>query len=39
MRGDYAADWIASVTLGAPAPAACPVSKFDFGVSCPLPPQ
>jgi dienelactone hydrolase len=38
-RGDYAADWIASVTLGAPAPAACSVATFDFGVSCPLPPE
>lgn len=38
-RADYAVDWIASVTLGAPAPAACAVATFDFGVSCPLPPE
>jgi len=38
-RGDYAADWIASITLGAPAPAACSVATFDFGVSCPLPTE
>ena len=38
-RADYAADWIASVTLGAPAPTACSVATFDFGVSCPLPPE
>jgi hypothetical protein len=36
-RGDYAADWIASVTLGAAPPAACSVASFDLGVTCPLP--
>src|SRR5262249_47461719 len=34
-RADYAVDWIANVTLGAPAPAACSIAKFDLGVSCP----
>lgn len=36
-RGDHAADWIASVTLGAATPAACSVASFQFGVTCPLP--
>ncbi|MFO0741370.1 MAG: alpha/beta hydrolase [Labilithrix sp.] len=37
-RGDYAADWIASLTLGAAPPAACATGEETITATCATPP-
>lgn len=37
-KADYVADWIASVALGAPAPAACAAGASAITVECATPP-
>ncbi|HVH42823.1 MAG TPA: alpha/beta fold hydrolase [Labilithrix sp.] len=37
-RGEYVADWIASLTLGEPAPAACATNESAITESCAFPP-
>jgi alpha-beta hydrolase superfamily lysophospholipase len=40
VKGDYVADWVASVTLGAAAPAACAANESAIGVGCnTIPPN
>lgn len=39
-RGEYAVDWVASKTLGAPAPSPCPKTEADITATCnPIPPN
>ena len=38
VRGDYVADWIATLTLGAAAVAACPANESAITVGCATPP-
>lgn len=37
-KADYVSDWIASVALGAPAPAACAAGEAAINVPCETPP-
>ena len=37
-KADYVSDWIASVALGAQAPAACPANASAITVACAVPP-
>jgi pimeloyl-ACP methyl ester carboxylesterase len=37
-KSDYVSDWIASVALGAPAPAACAAGEAAISVPCETPP-
>ena len=37
-KADYVSDWIASVALGAPAPAACAQNASAITVECATPP-
>ncbi|MBI2396133.1 MAG: alpha/beta fold hydrolase [Deltaproteobacteria bacterium] len=40
LRADWAADWVASKTLGTPAPAPCALGEADITATCnPIPPN